>query len=64
MPEATILVVDDEKNTREALSKILREDGYDVIATADGYQALDVVTDEPADTAVFLERNGALGVLT
>jgi two-component system NtrC family response regulator/two-component system response regulator HydG len=41
--EATILVVDDEKNTREALSQILTEDGYDVIAASDGYQALDLI---------------------
>jgi two-component system NtrC family response regulator/two-component system response regulator HydG len=42
-PDATILVVDDEKNTREALSKILSEDGYDVLSAADGYQALDII---------------------
>jgi DNA-binding NtrC family response regulator len=47
--EATILVVDDEKNTREALSKILREDGYDVIAAADGYQAMNVVARDMPD---------------
>jgi two-component system NtrC family response regulator/two-component system response regulator HydG len=49
VPEGTILVVDDEKNTREALSKILREDGYDVVAAADGYQALDVITRDVPD---------------
>ncbi|UCD59008.1 MAG: sigma-54-dependent Fis family transcriptional regulator [Candidatus Hydrogenedentota bacterium] len=49
MPEATILVVDDEKNTREALSKILHEDGYDVLAAADGYQAMDIVGRELPD---------------
>jgi len=47
--DATILVVDDEKNTREALSKILIEDGYDVIAAADGYQALDAVARDLPD---------------
>jgi len=47
--DATILVVDDEKNTREALSKILSEDGYDVIAAADGYQALDAVVRDLPD---------------
>jgi len=47
--DATILVVDDEKNTREALSKILSEDGYDVIAAADGYQALDAVARDLPD---------------
>jgi DNA-binding NtrC family response regulator len=48
-PEATILVVDDERNTREALSKILREDGYSVIVASDGYQALERVEREPPD---------------
>ncbi|GAB4332051.1 MAG: sigma-54 dependent transcriptional regulator [Candidatus Abyssubacteria bacterium] len=49
MTRATILVVDDEKNTREALSKILTEDGYDVLTAADGYQALNLVTQEEPD---------------
>lgn len=48
-PEATILVVDDEKNTREALSKILKEDGYEVASASDGYQALDVITHDAPD---------------
>ncbi len=43
MSDGTILIVDDEKNTREALSKILSEDGYDVLSAADGYQALDII---------------------
>jgi len=47
--EETILVVDDEKNTREALSKILNEDGYDVLSAADAYQALDVIARELPD---------------
>ncbi len=49
MPGATILVVDDEKNTREALSKILSEDGYEVVTAADGYQAMSLVTRELPD---------------
>jgi len=46
---ATLLVVDDEKNTREALSKILSEDGYEVLTAADGYQAMDLVSNESPD---------------
>ncbi len=49
MRGATLLVVDDEKNTREALSKILSEDGYEVMTAADGFQALDQVTRELPD---------------
>ncbi len=47
--DATILVVDDEKNTREALSTILREDGYDVLTAADGYQAMNIITGDLPD---------------
>lgn len=35
-----ILVVDDEENAREALSKILIHDGYDVASVANGLEAL------------------------
>ena len=49
MRGATLLVVDDEKNTREALSKILSEDGYNVLTAADGYQAMDLVSRELPD---------------
>jgi two-component system NtrC family response regulator/two-component system response regulator HydG len=46
---ATLLVVDDEKNTREALSKILSEDGYNVLTAAEGHQAMDLVSSELID---------------
>lgn len=35
-----ILIVDDEENAREALSKILAHDGYDVSSAANGVEAL------------------------
>ena len=35
-----ILIVDDEENAREALSKILVHDGYDVSSAANGVEAL------------------------
>ena len=35
-----ILIVDDEENAREALSKILIHDGYDVSSVANGLEAL------------------------
>lgn len=35
-----ILVVDDEENAREALSKILAYDGYEVSSAANGVEAL------------------------
>jgi two-component system response regulator MprA len=39
----TILVVDDERTIREAVSRALRMDGYDVALAADGARALDSV---------------------
>ena len=63
MPDATILVVDDEKNTREALSKILSEDGYDVLSAADSYQALDLIgSDLPDLILADLKMPGMNGI--
>jgi len=38
---ATILVVDDEENAREGLSKILSKEGYRVDTAANGKEAID-----------------------
>ena len=38
----TILLVDDDKNTRELFRSSLREQGYDVLAAADGESALQI----------------------
>ncbi len=40
MPSHTILLVDDEDTLRENLAQVLREEGFDVIACADGAAAL------------------------
>jgi DNA-binding NtrC family response regulator len=47
-----ILVVDDEKGTREGLSEILREDGYEVSVAADGVEALEKVLAEAPDVVI------------
>lgn len=39
-PNKRILIVDDEENAREVLSKILIHDGYDVSSVANGLEAL------------------------
>ncbi len=39
-PNKRILVVDDEENAREALSKILIHDGFDVSSVPNGLEAL------------------------
>lgn len=37
----SILIVDDEENARFGLCKLLSQEGYDVHAAANGYEALD-----------------------
>jgi two-component system NtrC family response regulator/two-component system response regulator HydG len=60
---ATLLVVDDEKNTREALSKILNEDGYEVLTAADGHQAMElVISDLPDLILADLKMPGMDGI--
>lgn len=52
-PEATILVVDDEPSIRELLSASLRFAGFDVLAAADGREALDHQSGAHIDIAVL-----------
>lgn len=47
-----ILVVDDEEIMRSSLSDWLEEDGYHVLAVADGYEAIDRIQKEDWDLAV------------
>ena len=53
VPEATILVVDDEPSIRELLSASLRFAGFDVLAAADGQEALDHEAGSHLDLAVL-----------
>ena len=52
-PEAKLLVVDDEPNIRELLSTSLRFAGFDVIAAANGRDALTAAESEQPDLAVM-----------
>ncbi|MBI3074376.1 MAG: sigma-54-dependent Fis family transcriptional regulator [Deltaproteobacteria bacterium] len=52
MSAARILVVDDEKNAREALARILREDGFDVATAGDAEQAVEEVTKFAPDVLI------------
>ena len=53
LPEATILVVDDEPSIRELLSASLRFAGFDVLSAADGKEALDHQAGAHLDLAVL-----------
>jgi len=46
MAQPTILVVDDEKEIRELIEIYLKNEGYKVIMSEDGIQALDIVKKE------------------
>ncbi|MCC3291646.1 MULTISPECIES: response regulator transcription factor [unclassified Arthrobacter] len=52
-PEARLLVVDDEPNIRELLSTSLRFAGFDVVAAANGREALAAVDSHNPDLAVL-----------
>jgi len=47
-----ILVVDDERNIREGLGKVLELDGYAVLLAADGAQALDTLRGGDVDLVI------------
>jgi DNA-binding NtrC family response regulator len=47
-----ILVVDDEENTRLALSRLLAREGYTVQAASNGFEALDRLRETPAELII------------
>jgi len=48
-----VLVVDDEKNIRISLSSILEDEGYEVITTESGEDALRIVEEKPVDLVLL-----------
>ena len=49
MPRERILVIDDETNIVNSLKEILSDEGYDVLITEDGLNALDMIQSDPPD---------------
>ncbi len=49
---ATILVVDDEENAREGLSKILSKEGYSVDMAANGKEAIETLRRQSFDLVI------------
>jgi DNA-binding NtrC family response regulator len=45
---ARVLVVDDEEHVRTTVSLVLKQGGYEVIAAADGEEAIDMIKSDPS----------------
>jgi CheY-like chemotaxis protein len=50
----TVLMVDDDPDVREALTRVLVDGGYQIIAAADGYEAINVLRDQGAPHLILL----------
>lgn len=61
---ATILVVDDERNTREVLDLILHREGHTVLAVDSGYAALDYLRAQAIDCVISDVRMPGMNGLT
>lgn len=51
-PQKRILVVDDEENTRLALTRLLAREGYDVKTAANGSEALHQIRMQPVELVI------------
>lgn len=66
MPDARILIVDDEASMRELLERLLTKEGYDVLPAADGEEALELAIDTRPDivlTDLKMPRMGGMELL-
>ncbi|MZH45619.1 MAG: UDP-3-O-[3-hydroxymyristoyl] N-acetylglucosamine deacetylase [Nitrospinae bacterium] len=53
MSKARILIVDDEKNIVSSLTGILLDEGYEVVDTGDGIEALEIIQADPPDLVIL-----------
>jgi CheY-like chemotaxis protein len=53
----TILVVEDDDDSRENLAELLQDEGFDVHAARDGVEALDYLTVASCPAAMVLDLN-------
>jgi len=66
LEKKTILVVDDEKSMRLVLSAMLKKEGYQVAAAADGLEAFDIIKKQDISVVVTdlkMPRPGGIGLL-
>jgi twitching motility two-component system response regulator PilG len=50
----TVLMVDDDPDVRKALARVLVDDGYQILAAADSYEAIAVLRDQGAPDLLLL----------
>ena len=53
LPKEHILIVDDEKNIVSSLTGILSDEGYEISATSDGIEALEIIQKDPPDLVLL-----------
>ncbi|MBN2382003.1 response regulator [bacterium] len=53
MPNAKILVADDDKSTRELISIVLEDEGYEVITAINGIETIEKAAKEKPDLIVL-----------
>jgi CheY-like chemotaxis protein len=51
----TVLVVDDDEDSRDSVAEMLRDEGFDVRTACDGYEALERIALEPRPAAMVLD---------
>jgi CheY-like chemotaxis protein len=52
---ATVLVVDDDADTRASLAEVLEEQGYKVVVVEDGQKAFDYLAERPSPDCIVLD---------
>jgi CheY-like chemotaxis protein len=51
----TVLIVEDEATTRDALIELLRKDGREIVTAGDGQEALERLTEIPHPRLILLD---------
>ena len=65
-PKASVLIAEDEAQAREALSALLEDEGYRVIAAADGMEAAELLEQSAVEAAILdirMPRKDGLALL-
>ena len=55
MDRGTLLIIDDDRVTREAVSSILTAEGYHVLTAADGEEGIEVIRKNPVLELILLD---------